>query len=305
MRNVMCEQCGRELTMNETWKIFGKTLCSECAEPSLAKRESIPAEQIQGQVDPTVCFSCGLDNGDADLPRLAELPVCSKCEEFFRNRPFPGWLRTAVGGMVVLVVLSLVWNARFIRAYYEMRRGGSALATRNLESAVAYLDSASRRVPESSQLRTYSSFCKGVLLLTQDKSAEALKVLQSCRHNMPAQSGIGELIIQAEIGVAFDNGDYDKFLTLAQRLSSSHNDDPSYAGQVASAYACKYAETGNEEFKAKSLAALDRARSASEQGPTFAEYEDRILYRLHTREVINRRTFKERFPNGWKRQGKD
>ena len=39
------------------------------------------------------------------------------------------------------------------------------------------------------------------------------------------------------------------------------------------------------------------------EGPQFAEYVDRIRYRLETREIISRSEFVRRFPNGWKPKG--
>ncbi len=38
-------------------------------------------------------------------------------------------------------------------------------------------------------------------------------------------------------------------------------------------------------------------------GPAFAEYLDRIRYRLETREIISRNEYLRRFPNGRSRNG--
>jgi hypothetical protein len=79
-------------------------------------------------------------------------------------------------------------------------------------------------------------------------------------------------------------------------------------GLIASAYACKYAVTGNEQFKQQSLEFLKKAKIISEQQGRlndFEEYEDRILHRLETREIISRKEFIQKFPNGWKNQQKE
>lgn len=308
MTKVKCEHCGGEFGVNDTMRISGVIMCHDCAERSFADGRKIPRDEIESPVDPTVCSNCRADNLNTPLPTVASMPVCEACESFFRNRPFPGWVMAGLVGVVALVVFSLFWNARFMRGYYEMKVATTALAQGEIERATELMFSASQRVPESEDLRVIASFYKGFVLLGQNKSAEALELLQSCRGMVPDDFHLEDLIARAQIGVAFDNADYDEFLKLAIRMSAENRDDPTYSGQVASAYACKYAVTGSEEYKIKSLAALDLARDVSQEYPAskeyFTEYEDRILHRLASRKIIDREAFKEKFPDGWK-QGKE
>lgn len=294
--------------MNDTLTVRGILVCRTCAE-SVFKNEKIQRNQIQQQIDPTICIGCGLDNGDADLATLGQLSVCSACEALFRNRPFPGWVKAALVGMVIVVVSAFVWNSRFIHAYYELKCFQSAIAAGDLQRGVPHFISASRLVPENAELQTYGAFYEGVLLLGQDKSAEALKLFQSCVGRVAAESNLDELIMNAKVGVAFDRGDYDQFVQLALQMEAKHKNDSVYAGQLASAYACKYAETQDEQYKAKSLAALDRSRTLISSKPEYkefyAEYEQRILHRLSTREIISRSEFKQRYPNGWTKEGEE
>jgi hypothetical protein len=294
--------------MNEALKVRGVLVCRPCAE-SICKNEKIQHNQIQQQIDPTICIGCGLDNGDADLTALGQLPVCPACEALFKNRPFPGWVKAAFVGMVILVISALVWNSRFIHAYYELKCFESAVVAGDLQRGAPHFISASRLVPENSELQAYGAFYEGVLLLSQDKSAEALKLFQSCVGRIAVESNLDELIMNAKVGAAFDRGNYDEFLELALQMDAKHKDEPVYAGQLASAYACKYAETQDEQYKTKSLTALDRSRTLISSRPEYkefyAEYEQRILHRLHTREIINHREFKKRYPNGWAIEGEE
>jgi hypothetical protein len=294
--------------MDEALKVRGVLVCVACAE-SIFKNEKIQRNQVQKQIDPTICIGCGLDNGDADLAMLGQLPVCQACETLFKNRPFPGWIKGALVAMVILVISILAWNSRFIRAYYELRCFASEMAMGDLQRGAPHFISASRLVPENVELQTYGAFYEGVLLLGQDKSAEALKLLQSCVGRVAAETNIDELIMDAKVGVAFDQGDYDQFLQLALEMDAKHKDDPVYAEQLASAYACKYAETQNEQYKIKSLAALDRSKTLVSLKPEFqtfyADYEQRILHRLYTREIISRNEFQKRYPNGWAEEGQE
>jgi len=275
----------------------------------MVTKEKIPVDQVQQQIDPTICAGCGLDNGDAEFVRLGPLPVCSACEALFRNRPFPIWIKAALVGMIILVVSTFVWNSRFMSAYYELKCFESAMSAGDTQRGAAYFASLSRRIPENKDLQAYRAFYEGILLLNQDKSAEALELLESCRGRIDEESGLDILIRNAKVGVAFDRGDYDEFLRLAQELSGLNQDDPIYAGQLASAYACKYAETQDEQYKVKSLIALEQARMMTSMNPEYEAYHDeyaqRILHRLHTREIIDRDEFHKRYPNGWTKEGEE
>jgi hypothetical protein len=294
--------------MNEVLKVRGVLVCGGCAE-SIFKNEKIQLNQVQKQIDPTICIGCGLDNGDADLAMLGQLPVCPACETLFKNRPFPGWIKAALVAMVILVISILAWNSRFIRAYYELKCFASAMAMGDLQRGALHFISASRLVPENAELQAYGPFYEGLLLLSQDKPAEALKLLQSCVGRVSVQTNIDELIMNAKVGVAFDRGDYDQFLQLALEMEAKQKDNPVYAGQLASAYACKYAETKDGQYKTKSLAALDRSRTLLSSKPEYqayyAEYEQRILHRLYTRDIISRSEFQKRYPNGWTKEGQE
>ena len=308
VRKIACARCQGEFQVNDTLMVRESPVCETCAE-SIFKEEKILSNQVQRQIDPTICIGCGLDNGDTDLAMLGHLPVCPACETRFKNRPFPGWVKAALVGVVVLVVSTLAWNSRFIRAYCELKRSGTAMAMGDVERGATHFISASRLVPENAGLQAYAAFYEGVLLLSQDKSAEALTLLESCRGQVANESDLDDLIVNARVGVAFDQGNYDEFLQLALQMNQKYKDDPAYVGQLASAYACKYAQTQDEQYKAKSLTELDRAKTLTGSRPEYqafyAEYEQRILHRLHTREIISRSAFKERYPNGWTKEGEE
>ena len=68
---------------------------------------------------------------------------------------------------------------------------------------------------------------------------------------------------------------------------------------VASALACKYARDGDPNDKKMALELLQRAKALPEGADQIAPYEQRILFRLETREIIDRDEFDRRFPGGW------
>jgi tetratricopeptide (TPR) repeat protein len=199
---------------------------------------------------------------------------------------------------------------RFVQAYVEMKSSIKAFRTNDIEKAAEMMNSASNRVPESNILRGIAAFYKGILFLQQDNNAEALISFNLCRRLSPSQAGeenkiIDQFITRAAIGAAFDNKDYDQFLELSIKSYNENPNDAIACAQVSSAYACKYAVTGDEQFKGKSLDMLNKAGTLLKTDSYFKEYEQRILYRLYSREIITRNEFVRRFPNGWKEPQKE
>jgi hypothetical protein len=209
--------------------------------------------------------------------------------------------------MFALVVCTLVWNMRFIQAYVEMKSSFRAFIRHDPEKAIELMNSASKHVPENSELRGMVVFYQGVLFLQQDKSAEALAAFNSCRSLLQGKidKTLDRFTLSAAISVAFDSKDYDRFLALSIKNYNENPDDAHTCAQVASAYACKFAVTGDEQFREKSLKTLETARTLSRTDPSFKEYEQRILHRLYSREIIKRKEFLKRFPNGWKEPQKE
>jgi hypothetical protein len=300
MKQTQCQQCERYFPMNEPLKVADHIICRDCAKDFIEGRQDITQEMIQPNLDPTVCIQCGKDNGDVSLDTMAGVPTCDQCRSFFKNRPFPTWIKMSFAALIAVVLFSFIWNFRFITAYVQMRQSIAAVVRGDIEEATSLMNSASEHVPEHVGLRALASFYKGLYLLHQGKEAEALSLFQSCRGILGVEFELDYFITSAEIGVAFDNKDYDKFLKLALELCEKRPNDSITLGQVASAYACKYAVTDDKQFRLKGFEYLDRARAVSGQDEGFKEYEQRILHRFHTREIINREEFKERYPDGWK-----
>jgi DNA-directed RNA polymerase subunit RPC12/RpoP len=308
MRNTKCDDCGRAFPVNETFKIIDGIFCRSCGEKLIKSRKDIRQEQIQRQFDATVCVNCGKDNGDAEFARMAGLPTCEECIKYFRNRPYPMWIRAAMVGLFLIVIFSFVWNERFICGYVDLRNANAAANTGDFKTTAKLFHSASARVPEAKYLSSIASFYEGVCLLSEDKSSEALERFNRSKPGLPAVWPVDEMIMNAKIGIAFDNKDYDEFLALSQKVYEKNPRQCDYVAMVASAYACKYAVSGDEQFKQQSLDFLKKAKTMSErQGflKEYNEYSDRILHRIATREIIDREEFNKRFPNGWQNQQKE
>ena len=245
------------------------------------------------------CFRCGTNYGSVALPRIAGLPVCDGCARFLRNRPFPGWIKGAFAALILLAVLAFLYNQRFFLAHIEMLRGLHELKSGNLERTVALFNAAAQRVPEEPELRAIARYFQAVLLVNQERSSEAIPLLKEALAIRPDNPEYVQALLQAEAGQAYEQKDYDRFLEVEQTLAKRQPDDPITALGVASAYACKYAATGEEIPKTLAERQIEIASKMKDaDGPAFAEYLDRIRYRLETREIISRDEYLRRFPNG-------
>jgi len=300
MLKVKCTECGRALPMKDTSKTDGRILCVGCYE-KLTSTQGIAISEFIYQVDPTVCARCGLDNGSSPLPTLASQPMCQQCTDYLRNRPFPSWIKLSFAGLIIFVALAAAWNMRFFLAWRDSKAAG-ALIRQDAGQAAERMRSALKRVPESRDLQAFSAFFDGVHYLHQNRPEEALTSLEKCRHSLPSTFGVDTLILDAKAGVTFNAKDYDGFVVTAKQMVSKNPDFHYSHAMLASAYACKYAATNDMAFCEHAMAALDRARAIGGSDPSFKEYEQRILHRLSTQEIITAEEFHRRFPNGWQKE---
>jgi ribosomal protein L40E len=313
MEYFTCEQCGTS-TPTSWSKCSGcGTLRSNvgpqrtepCSDRQLneGEHDSPAAEEVSRRVDLTVCFECGADNGDTEWETIAELPFCDKCSDYFRNRPFPAWLKVASIVFLCVTALAFAYNWRFFMAYVELLRGQRALVEGRFEKGVVLLLSAGERVPEIPEVGYLGKFCRAQQLIDESPE-EALALLDDIDSLTPPdmQDSFKLVRMAAELYFAFDQHDYDAFLEKArQREELAPNDGLAVAG-VASALACKYVTTGEDEFRILCLDKLAEAEklAANQADSGFEEFQNRIRHRLDSREIISPAEFYQRFPDGWK-----
>jgi hypothetical protein len=118
MKYEMCQSCQKTIGMNDSFKIDGQILCESCLGQN-PKSKDVDINSIR-QVDPTICCNCKHDNKDNELAKMSNLPICPKCDDFYRNRPFPYWVKSAMMFVVAVVVLSLYFNAKYFNAYFNL-----------------------------------------------------------------------------------------------------------------------------------------------------------------------------------------
>jgi hypothetical protein len=132
-------------------------------------------------------------------------------------------------------------------------------------------------------------------------SAEAAKLMHEAAQAYPELPNLTVAADSLDEGAAFEGGDYDRFLQLAQQHFKL-KPNPMTAGAVASAFACKYAKTGEQAYREQSEAMLAQAANDVKNDPeaqkAYDEYAERIRYRLKSREIIDTDEYNRRFRAG-------
>jgi tetratricopeptide (TPR) repeat protein len=304
MQETTCAACQAQVPKSQAFTAEGRTFCASCLKElrdGLDKNETITG--FSRIVDPTVCVHCAADNGAVEWPHLGGVPTCDKCTDFFRHRPFPQWLKVSAAVFLLVAIVAFVHNWRFFIAYVEYLRGLRALEQQHVESGIELLDSAAKRLPEVPDLAVLPNLLIAQQLIVADKNEEALKLLAKSRSRVPNSilPAYQNAEFSAQMGVAFNRGDYDAFLQAAKAFAEANPNESAAIGSVASAYACKFAQTGDPVFRDKCLEELRHAHSlADADNDAFREYENRIDHRLESKEIITREEFVKRFPKGWK-----
>ncbi len=298
MTQTECAGCGKHLATSETFLVADKVLCDVCAGMDPAAPDD-PAKRTRN-LDPTICAGCGVDFGSTALERLSSgLPVCETCRQKFLHFPFPAWLKLSVAAMALLAVAGLAQNWRFFHAYWALLGGSRLARAGQFDAAAQKLSAAAQDVPEATDLATLSEFYKGMSLLQQDKAVEAVRALRDVVKKDASNQTALELLDLAEYSAAFDRQDWDGFLEKAAAIAGRKPGSFDAAASLASAYACKYAVSGNAEFRERSLLELDNIKRSGADQAQIADVVDRVEHRLATRQILNPAQFAKQYPKGW------
>lgn len=136
------------------------------------------------------------------------------------------------------------------------------------------------------------------------RAAEAARMMHEAASLYPEARGLAAAAETADEGAAFEAKDYDQFLAIAQKMWQQYPGSGT-AAAVASAFACKYAVTGDAKYKQQSEEMLETSRQKVDPDPEqqkwLQEYAERIRHRLDTRQIITKTEYDRKFRGG---QGK-
>jgi len=132
-------------------------------------------------------------------------------------------------------------------------------------------------------------------------AAEAAQLMHEAATSYPEAPGLAAYAEYFDEGAAFERKDYDTFLSIAQKLWKNHPDAQTSA-TVSSAFACKYAVTGEIAYRKQAeemlRSAEQQTQGNAEAGKSYQEYAERIHYRLDTRQIIDKPEYDRKFRSG-------
>jgi hypothetical protein len=97
--------------------VGGQPICLPCAE--IRDREAKAAGhnlEFARLIDPTICGLCKTDYGSGELPVVGGVPACANCSKGLYERPYPGWLKLAMAGLLLLLAGSLWRGVPYFKA---------------------------------------------------------------------------------------------------------------------------------------------------------------------------------------------
>ena len=136
-------------------------------------------------------------------------------------------------------------------------------------------------------------------LVDAHNDEEAARLMHQASAEYPESHNLSAAALGLDAGVAFDRKDYDGFVRLSRAAVAEWPNEPDPLAELSSALACKYAVTGNPEFRKESEATLEKAWQLAQASPDAKarvdEYAERIRYRLDSREIIDKDEYDHRF----------
>jgi hypothetical protein len=300
MKHTQCNTChSTTVPMSESIKIDGSVFCVSCYKAKFYDEQALFGKVVEECFDPTVCAFCQKDNGDIDFPKTSKYPICNDCAVDIKSRTFPNWVKAFFAGIIVIVIFSFTWNWKYYQAYRNIKLSSVAMAEGNYASASSLMSFASEKVPEVADLKTLESYYKGLDFMTKDRNTEALVEFNKCKNDLPLDYHMSELLINARIGSCFENKDYKGFLDASKENLAVDTTLALSWACVGSAYACLYADKGQESDKTLAINNLDKAKSKEKITDDIKSYYNMIEHRLYTRQIITREAFNKQYPNGW------
>jgi hypothetical protein len=139
---------------------------------------------------------------------------------------------------------------------------------------------------------------KAVQLDAAGQSDEAARLMKEAASEYPQAENLGIMADVFSGRAAFYRKDYDGHLKFSQAAWDKSPNDPNLAATLSAALACKYAVTGEQQYRTQSEQMLAKAqelagRSVQDQA-AYQSYAPRILYRLQSREIIDNLEYQRR-----------
>ena len=116
----------------------GKPICMPCAQTQARDAGSAGQKlEFASIIDPTICGLCKTDYGSSELPVIGGVPACANCAAGLYERPYPGWLKLTLAGLILMLAGSLWQGLPYFRAGRHLVLAERALDRKEYKTASA------------------------------------------------------------------------------------------------------------------------------------------------------------------------
>jgi len=326
-----CEPCanriaeGTPLTEDDVAPVFDPTICVNCgadagdvAHPLLAERPCCPPCQERMRRYPypgwlkiaavglLVAVVYALVDGARFFPAAAAVVKGERLLDEGEAEQAVELLDIALEAApkskkaTLLMIKALLLAGDPYRASRFMEKYGDR---RSDASEVAEINAINDRVR-----RAHEKLDEAMRLDEEEQSEQALAAARAAARIYPEGGYIQNTINALQASVAFDRGEYERYLAWAETYARENPTHPIALAAHASGLACLYARDGKVEAKVEAESILKRAaelaRGDEDMEAALREYAERIRHRIKTGEIISRKEYNRRFRKGEKAEPK-
>lgn len=300
MKVTVCEACqSSNVPMSEVLRVDGIAHCNDCLTNKYPEEDMLLGHLLEHEPDPTICSMCSIDHGNEELKPLSGKPVCKSCRTLLNRMAVPVWVKASFAGVLIVVVLAFTLNWRFYSAKNSLALANDAFEKGNVDKAVEHINHALHEVPESEDVKTLARYMGGCRMLAVGNYAQALADFEYCEDRLPDDYQIDMLINRADILASFTKGDYTRYLDLTLAQLSQDTLSAEHHAEVASAYACLYADGGKLGFRDLANYHIERCKQTPSFSGELQNYCNNIEYRLYSKQILTFSQFAEVYPDGW------
>lgn len=184
-----------------------------------------------------------------------------------RKAVIPLWLRLLTITMVAVMAVGVIHTVDYMRARRELNRA-IELSAAGGAGAIAKAHAAAQRaydlLPSNKTVRSFWHYFAGLDALTQGDFAGAIAHLDAVEIPMDGNNWERQKFLRmARMNLAYENEQYERFLTLAQDVLKDDPQSASLMIKIASGYSLLYEQRGDEALKQKAFDYIALARSAA------------------------------------------
>lgn len=153
-------------------------------------------------------------------------------------------------------------------------------------------------MPDEETFEDLEAFYRGHVCLNEEKPAEAVRWFNVSLNLDPNSRETAHMLLVAQRQAAFQSEDYEEYFRTSESLLKLDGRTTQVLLAMAPAWACRFALTGEEEYRRQALACLEEARTAGGADPDDWIIEGWVNKILENRKIISLLDFRQSVGKG-------